>query len=508
MNPARKRFLFFSHPVPLQTKMALLVTALLGLLILVIGAVFSGLLATVMERDIGRKALVVAESVAAMPEVEEGIAQGDPSRNIQRLAERIRTQTGAEFIVVGDREGRRLSHPDPKKIGRLMVGGDNPPVLEEGRTLVSKAVGTLGPSIRGKAPVFGPKGGVIGVVSVGYLLEDVHATIAAAQRQVIPFVAMVVILGILGAVIIGRGLKEAIFGLEPAEIATLLQERTAILETIREGVVASDVTGAVTLVNQSALANIGVEDSARVLGRPIGEVLPGTDMDAVLAAGERLLDQETLVNGQEMIFNLLPVRQGGEPTGMVATFRPKDEIDVLARELSSLRQYADMLRAQAHEHSNQLHTIAGLIQLESYQEALDLIVHQESSFQELVALLTRLAPDPILSALIIGKFNHARENDVELVLDPCSTPVELPPGLDRTRLVTILGNLLDNACEAARGGGEGHRGFPSVSPRTANCCSLRSTIRGRASARTWWAGFSRKGSRESRAWDAVSACTW
>jgi two-component system CitB family sensor kinase/two-component system sensor histidine kinase DcuS len=182
----------------------------------------------------------------------------------------------------------------------------------------------------------------------------------------------------------------------------------------------------------------------------VAEVLPEAGMEKVLDSGVQRLDEELALGGHQMIFNLIPLRNNDQVNGVVASFRRKDEIDVLARELSSVRQYADMLRAQAHEHSNQLHTIAGLIQLESYDEALELIVSQEASFQEFVGLLTRIAPDPILSALIIGKFNHAQENDVELVLDPDSDRLDPPAEFDRNRLVTILGNLLDNACEAAR----------------------------------------------------------
>jgi sensor histidine kinase regulating citrate/malate metabolism len=369
---------------------------------------------------------------------------------VQEIAEEIRRKTGAEFVVVGDHEGRRLAHPDPEKIGRFMVGGDNRPALEEGRSYVSKAVGTLGPSIRGKTPVFTKDGRVIGVVSVGYLQEDVRAIIREAQLKTFPLLALVFLVGIGGAIMIAKGLKEAIFGLEPEEIANLLQQRTAFLESIREGVVACNADGRVSLVNTAALAQMGLASSREVLERPVAEVLPEAGMEKVLDSGVQRLDEELALGGHQMIFNLIPLRNNDQVNGVVASFRRKDEIDVLARELSSVRQYADMLRAQAHEHSNQLHTIAGLIQLESYDEALELIVSQEASFQEFVGLLTRIAPDPILSALIIGKFNHAQENDVELVLDPDSDRLDPPAEFDRNRLVTILGNLLDNACEAAR----------------------------------------------------------
>jgi two-component system, CitB family, sensor kinase len=262
VDPGKETFmetLRGKHFIPntLQMKMVLLVTGLLLLVILLTGIIFSNFLGSVIEEEIGQKALMVSESVASIPQVQAALLHGDPNNDIQRLAEDIRARIGAEFIVVGDRQGRRYSHPDPEKLGKHMVGGDNNwSALMLGKAYISKAVGTLGPSIRGKAPIIARSGEVIGVVSVGYLLEDVNSFIRQAQAKVAPYLPIVLLFGIGGAIWIAGTFKKAIFGLEPQEIAGILQERTAILESIRSGIVATNDRLDITLVNHAALKSL------------------------------------------------------------------------------------------------------------------------------------------------------------------------------------------------------------------------------------------------------------
>ena len=149
----------------------------------------------------------------------------------------------AKFVVVGDHEGKRYSHPVPERIGKFMVGGDNARALAGGEAYISKAVGILGPSMRGKVPVFGDSGKVIGVVSVGYLQETVQEVTEGYLQRILLWVLGLFLLGGLGTWLIARDVKLSIFGLEPAEIARLFRERNAILDSIREGVVAINDEG-------------------------------------------------------------------------------------------------------------------------------------------------------------------------------------------------------------------------------------------------------------------------
>jgi len=188
-----------------------------------------------------------------------------------------------------------------------------------------------------------------------------------------------------------------------------------------------------------------------LLGRHACNLLPCPDAKRVLASGESSFDSEGEINGQEMIFNLVPIEVEEEPAGLVATFRRKDELDQLARELIQIREYSEMLRVQSHEYSNTLHTIAGLLQLKAYEEALELLLKETSGYQEFIQFLGQAVPHPLLSAIIIGKYNHAREKKVTFEVDRDSSMTDIPEHIDQEALVTIIGNLIDNALDAVRG---------------------------------------------------------
>ena len=217
----------------LQTRMILLVCLLAVLLTLVAGGMYTIMIGEVLEEQIGKRALQVSRTVAQIPLVKEQIIKPLPEGKLQQLAEQIRLETDAEFIVIGNRHSIRFSHPHPDRIGKPMVGGDNAPALERGEFYVSRAVGTLGPSIRGKAPIFAADGTIIGIVSVGYLIDEVETIVQAHQSRVGFLIVILLLIGVIGAISISRRFKKAIFGLEPEQIARLFTERATIIESIR-----------------------------------------------------------------------------------------------------------------------------------------------------------------------------------------------------------------------------------------------------------------------------------
>jgi sensor histidine kinase regulating citrate/malate metabolism len=436
-------------PATLQVRMIFLVCLLVLSLILASGAIYTAIVGDLVEDQIGKRALQVSRTVAQIPLVKRKIIEPRPDGVLQELAERIRREVGAEFIVIGNRRGIRFSHPVPERIGRAMVGGDNAPALERGESYVSYAVGTLGPSIRGKVPIFNDDGQIIGVVSVGYLQEGVRGTVHTQQLKVGLLVGTLMVIGILGAVQISGRFKRAIFGLEPEQIARLFSERASIIESIREGIVAIDRNARVTVANRQAIEILGRRVDQDVIGLPIREVLPGAKLSHILSGGEQRQDQELEVGGTTMIINTVPMLENGEITGAVASFRRKDELDILAKQLSQVKEYSEMLRAQTHEYSNKLHTIAGLIQIDHSKEALDLIGRETAGYQGLIAFLAKAVPFPVLAAFILGKYNHAQELRIDFEIDPDSQLTDVPAEMSREKLVTILGNLIDNAFDAS-----------------------------------------------------------
>lgn len=445
----------FLLPRTLHGRMLLLMFLLLGALVSITWLMVSMLVSSILEEYIGRNALNVSKTVSLTTVVHEGLKNKN-STQIQLYAESVRKATGARFVVVGDHEGRRYSHPVPERIGKLMVGGDNPRALERGEAYVSKAVGTLGPSMRGKVPIFANSGKVIGVVSVGYLQETVESVTEGYLQRVLLWVFGLFLLGGIGTWLIARNVKQSIFGLEPVEIARLFMERNAILDSIREGVVAINDKGQVTMLDHEAAKILKIPPESGI-GTSIESILPQTRMLEVLKSGEEQFDQEMIIGGIEVIVNRVPIWQNDRVAGVVSSFRRKDEIDRMAQELTQIQEYSEVLRTQTHEYSNKLHTLAGLIQLGSHQEALDLIGRETSGYQELLGTLAETVPEPLLSAIILGKYNRAQELRIIFQLDPESRMIDIPKKINREKIVTILGNLLENALEAAQENTSGKR---------------------------------------------------
>ena len=436
----------FSH-MKLRTRLLLVLASVVLIQAVISGGFTLHYIKLVLEERIGEQALHLSRVVSELPQIRQGLVDRD-SQMVQHFAELVREQTSARFIVVGDRDGIRYSHPLPERIGKKRVGGDNQRALE-GESYVSRAVGSLGPSLRGKSPVLDAGGNVIGVTSVGYMLDSVEDTIGSYQASVLQIVLISLIISFLIAIWTSSYFKRVLFGLEPEEIAQMFEERNTTLQTIREGIISIDASGAITTINKAAMDTLGL-DHAGLRGRNIRQVLPQSDMWQVLQSDGAEYDREILINGKSLIVNRVPISVGGEITGVVSSFRLKDDIELLSRQLSHIEQYADTLRAQSHDFANKLHTIAGLIQINASDQALELIGQESRGIQELVRLLTSSVSEPVLAGCILGKYNRAHELGLELELDSMSHMGPIPDHIPVEGLVSMVGNIIDNAFEATR----------------------------------------------------------
>jgi two-component system CitB family sensor kinase len=410
-----------------------------------VSAAFVGILGRVVETQYGERVMAVANAVALMPAVRDAIDDPDPAATIQPLAEAIRRADGLSFVVVANRDRIRLSHPVPERIGEPL-STDNTPALE-GTAYVTTETGTLGRSIRAKVPIY-KDGEVVGTVSVGVLVDQLNDLLLSYWRQMALVLLAALGGGALISYLLSSHIKRQIFGLEPAEIAALVEQREAMLHGIREGVLAIDRRGVITLANDQARRLLDLPDDA--VGRPVAELLPESTLPRVIETGEAQQDQLTLAhNGRAIVVNRMPVRLRGQLVGAVSTFRDQTEVQRLARELNGTRGHLEALRAQAHEFANKLHTVAGLLELGWPDEAIRLIKATTHEQQRLIDDLPTRIADPALAALLVGKASVAVERGIALVVTPESR-LSADGGLAED-LVTIVGNLVENAFDAVEG---------------------------------------------------------
>jgi two-component system CitB family sensor kinase len=413
----------------------------LAILIIAVGAGFALYVMAARQAEDSeyrKRALAIAQATAAIPEV--GLTAGDPSGLLAGLGDQVRQSTGAAYVVIIDRSGVRHSHPDPRLIGKRV---EEPVVALDGRTHTGQDHGRLGPSANAKAPVFA-NGAVVGEISAGILEKEISVQNARQLRILAIYAGLALALGLGTAWLLTRRLKRQTLGLELHEIAELLQEREAMLHGIREGVVILDTQERVSLLNDEARRLLGLTGAP--VGRSVADLVPaGRLRDLLTGEGGHPDDEVVLTDAHCLKVNRMPVLYAGRPLGAVITLRDRTEHVGLLRELDSVRTLTDALRAQQHEHANRMHTVAGLLELDRPADAAAYLDEVSGAAAGLAESLRDRIGSPTLVALLLAKVTIARERGVRLLIE-ASDPVD---GVDGRVLVTVVGNLIDNAIDAA-----------------------------------------------------------
>lgn len=435
----------------LRTRITILVSLILGLALLVTGVMVDWRMARQTRDALGEKVVLLSRITAEAEVVREGLAGRRSPAEVQSYAEQVRSESGVDYVVVVDMQGRRLSHPNPALLGERFAGGDDADVYR-GRSYLSAAKGTLGLSIRAFTPVRdGDR--QVGAVAVGILKSGVDRTLVSVRKRIVLGGLIGFAAGILGAMYLGGRVKKILLGMEPQEIATLLQQRNAMLDSVREGILGVDRELRVTIVNEEAQRLFARAGShGELVGRPVEEVLPSSRLRTIVETGRAEYDQEGDILGLPILTNRVPVLVEGRIAGALATFRDKTEMNRLAEQLTGVRLYADALRAQTHEFMNKLHVILGLVRLGEHERLKTFIAGVVGRLDDEVGFVVQRIKDPVVAGFLLARFASAREQDILMQLDPEASLPALDDDAAAHDLVTILGNLLENAVEAIGAG--------------------------------------------------------
>src|SRR5487761_569568 len=405
-----------------------------------------------LDQQYEQRALAVAESLASQDSVIRDVQAGDPGGVVQRLAMAAMRRTRAKFVVITNSRGIRYSHPNTALIGKLVTYDDPEPRSSEpfrtGRNWTGIQHGSLGWEATGKAPIF-YRGRLAGEVSVGFLTTTVAGHVAASLPGLAAYLLAVLAVGVIAALGLARLLKRQTFGLELREIAALLQEREAMLHGIREGVLGYDKNGRVLLANDFAQRLLRLP--ADFPGRPLRQLLPPGRLADIVTGAVSGADLLVLQDDRVLVANRMPIRHDHRRhLGWVVTFHDRTESESLMRELDDAIGLTEALRAQSHEFANRLHTLVGLVELGRYQEAVQFVTGVSASRAELTDELQAAIGDPKLVALTLAKFSLADERGVRLRV-AADSKVEADIA-DPSEVLTVVGNLIDNAIDAAAQG--------------------------------------------------------
>ncbi len=431
-----------------RVKVFLLIFALMSLQMIFMGVNFHQSLLDTLEHQVGTRALIQAKEIASDPNlIQEVRIKNIPA--IERIINRLTKISDASFIVIGDDDGTRLSHPIKENIGLPMQGGDNAAALERGESYISIRKGSLGYGVRGKSAIVDFDGQIIGVVSVGYLFNRFDQWLVFYAKPVSFELGAILLLTLIGAWFFSSHIKKKMNGMEPSEIALALYLQRSILQSVYEGIIAIDKTGKILAVNKSAIDLLGTDkEVSEIKNRSILEYLNHTQFFFQTPYEENIKDEIVSINGKTLIANRVAIFDRDLLIGWVISFRHKNDINSLTAELTQIKQYTDNLRVMRHEHANKLSTISGLIEIGEYEAALSLINNENTKKQQLIDFIRSRIKCKQVAGILLGKYARSQELGLQLQFDPTCQLYNLPDNIDDDELSAIIGNLIDNAFEA------------------------------------------------------------
>ena len=439
--------MFDKKNVKLQTKLTMLVCTVVLISLAVttyfIGSNSLGHLKLSQEE----KLMDIATTMSHTKLIQDGLTNKEPAEAIQSYTRKVQEDTNVQFIVVLDKDRIRQSHPDEKQIGKHFVGGDEDRAYE-GRSYTSVAEGTLGEALRSFAPVY-VDNELVGVVSVGILTENIQTTISNNIITSLIGIGGGLLIGIIGAFLLARDVKQTLNGLEPVEIAKRLNERDAIVQSVKEGIIAVDEQANIIVANDAA---IDFFQQAGLINNPVGqqvdEFIPRFNLKQVLLTKESTFNEEIKLHGFDIVITRIPLILNGNIVGALATFKDKTELTSLVEQLSGAKAYAETLRVQTHEFMNKLHVISAMVHTKAYEELKEYTTYLSDAYQSEIGSVSRLIKDPVIFGFLINKLGKARDAGIHVELTGDTVLPNLSNMEQMDQIITIIGNLFENALEA------------------------------------------------------------
>lgn len=456
----------------LAGEMLVLQLAIVVVVLLAVAAVSLAQSEATFNRVEGRRVAALAEQLAANPLVRSQLVRPAPLEALAPLVNSTQTQSGVTSVTVTDADGRIVSSTNPTALGDRLALGEG---AAEGRGWSGSLTLDGSRQLVAQVPVLGATqqnlGQYLGTVMIGEADPTVWQRLNGASSYLLAYLGIASGLGLVGSWLLARRVKRQTLGLEPREIAGLAEHREAMLYGIAEGVIALDPQHRLTLANDmgrrllelpedcvgQSLAELGIEGRLR-------DVLVG---DRKGAPHER--DEVVIRHGRVLVMNRMTVTKDGRLLGSVTTLRDRTELARLEREIGSFRSSSELLRAQAHEFANQLHTISGLIEIGEEDEVVRYIRALNQRRQSLDVTLSRRVRDTAVAALLMAKASLAAERKVRLRISDSTALDRLVPE-DAADVATVVGNLVDNAVDAASvagvaGEADGHEAWVEVELR-------------------------------------------
>lgn len=394
----------------------------------------------------------VAQTIAGSPILtrrQSGQENADDLTVLKEYLDSLQDSLGdIDVISVVNCDNIRLYHSNHDLIGTIYDG--TIPNFEQGEYYAADDRGPSGTQRRAYAAVCDADGEYVGFVIAVMLRENIREETFQTFFIFFLITMAAILMELMISTELSGKIKESLLGYEPDVFSAMYQIRDNILESLDEGIIAVDSEGIIQFVNQAAVEMLHGEQAAeQYVGRLISSICNAELLRYTLESGEKEFNvQERGLGNSDILIDRIPIKEGDAVIGAVGILHNRTEYTKLMEDLTGTRYLVDSMRANNHDFTNKLHVILGLIQMEMYEEATSYIENISIVQRATISKIMNMVNEPAVAALLIGKVARASELNVKFVLrEGCyysSTAFPLPSEV----LVTIIGNLIDNAFDA------------------------------------------------------------
>ncbi|MGO4784449.1 ATP-binding protein [Cryobacterium sp. W22_MBD10_FK3] len=386
---------------------------------------------------------VLADSVATLPVVIEGLQSADPHAVIQPVTSAMQEAAGVSYITVVDLDNLRVAHPWPELVGKP-VSSDHSGVRAGERFVGSEEDGPVGLTLRAKVPVIAPDGSIVGTVSAGVPLRAVQQEVAGRALQIIVPTLFAVLLGLVVSWTVTARLRRRLYGVEPGEMLALVQSRAAMTDGVQDGVIGIDDDGRIAFMNAGAKRLLAV--AGPVEGRHAREALPAA-VAALLDTETRPGTRQLITAGRTLVVTRSTAVADGRAVGSTLVIQDRSELESMLATLGDERARSGVLRVEAHDFDNRMHVVAGLLRLGEFDDASSYLDSLPRAERPGASAEWQRIQSPVLAALLASRQAQADAEGITLTISEDSRVA--PDVVVGPAELTVVGNLLSNAIEAA-----------------------------------------------------------
>lgn len=389
------------------------------------------------QRYIKQNLKEVSDQITTNDMIQNQLSSCNDDGSIQAYAEKLLDYLdNVDIIVIADQNGRKYSHLDTNQIGQIFEGEDKIPVLEHGSSYYSVKEGSQGVTLRYFRPIL-KEGKQVGFVMVGKYQSQIMALKGNILKQYMILLGGVLLITFLLSTYFAYRFKKIILDMEPEEIAALYLQKDYLLNSVQEGIILLDRNHEIQEANEQA----------KELLEEISNEMLLESLLKLLEARQAIRMQEFILGEKKLLITLRPLIKDRLYLGAVITLMDKEEVHEVAKEMLGIEEKNKNLRATVHEFKNNLHVLLGLLQLEEYEEAKQYILEIQQTKSHRCQQFASIK-DGYLKAMLTSRSIAAAEKKVQMILEPTAQLMEHHGYIDEDDLITMLGNLIENAIEA------------------------------------------------------------